>query len=73
MRVDSNTRGHNQWYNFIIKNTSKKQIKINIVNFRKHKTLYNRVILNYIQGLKPYIKTDNNKNGWMQGGKNVKY
>jgi hypothetical protein len=49
MRVDSNTRGHVQWFNFTIKNVEKKKIKINIVNFRKHKTLYHRVnIINEI-------------------------
>lgn len=42
MRVDTNTRGHVQWFNFTIKNYSKKKIKLNIVNFKKYKTLYCR-------------------------------
>jgi hypothetical protein len=50
MRVDSNTRGHVQWFNFTVKNTRQKKIKINIVNFRKHKTLYDRVNLNITIG-----------------------
>lgn len=43
MRIDSNTRGHTQWFNFTIKNGNKKRIKINICNFRKEKTLLQRV------------------------------
>jgi hypothetical protein len=35
MRIDSNTKGHFQWFNFTVKNYGKKKIKINIVNFRK--------------------------------------
>jgi hypothetical protein len=43
MRVDTNTRGHVQWFNFTVKNNGKKKIKLNIVNFKKLKTLYQRV------------------------------
>jgi hypothetical protein len=42
MRIDSNTRGHAQWYNFTIKNTGKKKVRLNIVNFTKNRSLYNR-------------------------------
>ena len=48
MRADSNTRGHTQWFNFTVKNCGKKKIKINIVNFKKVKTMYTR-------GMKPYV------------------
>jgi hypothetical protein len=43
MRIDTNTRGHLQWFNFRVKNMGKKKVKFNIVNFQKAKTLYQRV------------------------------
>lgn len=65
MRIDSNTRGHNQWYNFTIKNNNQKRIKLNIVNFKKSKTMYTR-------GMKPYVYSNFLKQttqvGWAQGG-----
>lgn len=49
MRVDTNTKGHLQWFNFKIKNLQIDQTyKINICNFKKKKILYYR-------GAKPYI------------------
>jgi hypothetical protein len=49
MRVDSNTRGHLQWYNFKVKNMKKGNIyTFNICNFSKGKSLYTR-------GMKPFI------------------
>lgn len=70
MRVDTNTRGHVQWFNFKIKNTGKSKIKLNIINFRKLKSLYNR-------GMKPYVFSEHLKQtkeiGWNQGAINVKY
>jgi len=70
MRADSNTRGHTQWFNFSIKNCAKKKIKLNIINFKKCKTMYSR-------GMKPYILsnylTQVNQPGWVQGGDNVKF
>ncbi len=49
MKIDSNTRGHMQWYYFKVKNVSLHKIKINIVNFRKKRTLYQK-------GMKPFMK-----------------
>lgn len=67
MRVDSNTRGHVQWYNFTLKNNGMKKVKLNIVNFRKHRTLYN-------SGLRPYLLSSVRPLlGWKQSGLNVKY
>lgn len=67
MRVDSNTRGHVQWYNFTVAPNGNKKIKINIVNFRKYRTLYS-------QSLRPYLYSHANpKNGWKQGCSNIKY
>jgi cytosolic carboxypeptidase protein 2/3 len=49
MRVDSNTKGHLQWFNFKITNLKENvKYKINICNFQKGKTLFSR-------GMKPYI------------------
>jgi hypothetical protein len=49
MRVDSNTKGHLQWFNFKIKNIQPNQVyKFNICNFKKKKILFFR-------GAKPYV------------------
>lgn len=64
IRVDSNTRGHLQWYDFKVKNISLQKIKINIVNLSRKKTLYER-------GMKPFIKAGDN--AWSQGGTNVAF
>ena len=41
MRVDSNTRGHHQWFYFKVRNMKKTgTIKFNIVNFTKKNSLY---------------------------------
>ncbi len=50
MRVDTNTRGHNQWYNFTVKTNEKRKVKFNIVNFRRIKTLYQRVFMLLFRG-----------------------
>ena len=48
MRVDSNTRGHLQWFNFKVKNMVKGETyKFHIANFQKGGILYTR-------GMKPY-------------------
>lgn len=70
MRVDTNTRGHVQWFNFSVKNVGKKKVRLNIVNFKKYKTLYSR-------DMRPYIYSEVVKQitgaGWHQGGEAVKY
>ncbi len=43
MRVDTNTKGHLQWYYFQIKNKKRTKIKINICNFTKPHSMYNKV------------------------------
>ena len=41
MRVDTNTRGHHQWFYFKINNKEKVgKVKFNIVNFTKRQSLY---------------------------------
>jgi hypothetical protein len=51
MRLDSNSRSHQQWFYFSIdckdirrRSTKGETIKINILNFTKPNTLYNQVI-----------------------------
>lgn len=71
MRVDSNTRGHLQWYYFKITNLRKDCVyQLNICNFQKAKTLYNR-------GMKPYILSHRDLKekgeGWRQGGYDILY
>lgn len=49
MRVDSNTKGHTSWYYFTVTGIPANQpITINICNFTKARSLYER-------GMKPYI------------------
>ena len=44
MRIDSNTRGHTNWYYFKVTNGKKNQrVKFNIMNFSKAESLYRRV------------------------------
>jgi hypothetical protein len=42
MRVDSNTKGHHQWFYFkvISRAIFSKEVKFNIVNFTKKRSLY---------------------------------
>lgn len=57
MRVDSNTRGHLQWYNFKMKNLDKdKTYKLNICNFQKTKGLYSRGMTPYFYSEMRYLK-----------------
>lgn len=69
MRVDSNTRGHLQWFNFKIGNLQKdKEYRFNVCNFQKDNILYGR-------GLKPYVysreKFVREKVGWEQRGESL--
>lgn len=48
LRIDSNTRGHTQWYYFRVKNGSvMNKIRINLCNISKYCNLYE-------QGLEPF-------------------
>lgn len=71
MRVDSNTRGHLQWYYFKVSNLQKGDVyQFNICNFQKAKTLYSR-------GMKPYLLSYRDlldkRGGWSQGGEDIQY
>ena len=44
LRVDSNTKGHTQWFYFSVKNGSRKQkLKMNLCNLSKAKSLFDAV------------------------------
>ena len=67
MRIDSNTVGHLQWFNFRAFTIQKRKVKFNICNFKKNKTLYQR-------GMKPYVQCYSAEGSdWVQGGLNVKF
>lgn len=66
MKVDTNTRGHRQWFYFSIKSKAKKMIKLNVYRFRKCYSLFQR-------GMKPYVRSVKGQEDWKAGGMNVKY
>ena len=71
MRVDTNSKGHSQWFYFQTRNTrANKTVKFNIVNFYKRDSLYS-------QGLQPNVwsfkKNRPHYVGWFRAGTNVKY
>jgi hypothetical protein len=66
MRVDTNTRGHRQWFYFSVKSRVKHTIKFNIYRFKKHFSLFQR-------GMKPYVRSVKSKEEWKPGGSQVKY
>lgn len=71
IQVDSNTKGHLQWYNFKVCGARKgAKYRFNICNFQKSKSLYSR-------GMKPFVfsraRHDRLRAGWEQSGENLKY
>ena len=66
MWVDSNTRGHHQWFYFSIENNKMiGKVRFNIVNFTKKASLY-------LQGQRICVMID--KDGkWFKGGENIQY
>lgn len=75
MRVDTNTKGHTNWYYFIVQNGNfVGNVRFNICNFRRDKSLYERVtFFVIIKGLRPYCYSRKTSDGWKQGGDNVRY
>jgi hypothetical protein len=66
MRVDSNTRGHLQWFNFKVKNMEKeREYTFHICNFQKKKILYARGLKPYVYSTQAYAQA---KTGWEQRG-----
>lgn len=48
MRVDSNTRGHLNWFNFKVDVWRGRSVRLNICNFTKGKCLYTK-------GMRPFV------------------
>lgn len=71
MRVDSNTRGHHQWFYFAVAG-AKGRLRFNIVNFTKNASLYH-------QGMRIAVHSANAAKGkgedeaWTKGGENIVY
>ena len=68
MRVDTNTRGHHQWFYFRVENGERVgHAKFNIVNFTKRDALYS-------QGMRIAIgKSEGSVRKWNRGGENITY
>jgi hypothetical protein len=71
LQVDSNTKGHLQWYNYKISRAKKgSKYRFHICNFQKSKSLYTR-------GMKPFVFSKQRHKqlwqGWEQCGENLKY
>lgn len=69
LRIDSNTRGHTQWFYFSVQNGDKLgKVAFNICNLTKPKSLYEN-------GMKPYVfsrkKNEKYESNWQQEGENV--
>jgi len=61
MRVDSNTKGHRQWFYFSMQNEEKCKVKLHIYRFKKIYSLFQR-------GMRPYVKSRKSGNDWRAGG-----
>jgi hypothetical protein len=69
IRVDSNTRGHCNYYCFKVKNKNPGTYRFNIANLSMKKTLYER-------GMRPYAKSHKmgqRSSPWQQVGTNIRY
>lgn len=71
MRVDTNTRGHHQWFYFSTEFYEGsvfpgQTIKINVVNFTKKASLY-------AYGMRVAISKKSNNYAWTKGGENFTY
>lgn len=79
LRIDSNTRGHTQWFYFSIRNGKKLgKFTFNLCNLTKPHTLYeqqNNIGSVGSSGMRPYIfskqKSQKYNQTWEQGGSNV--
>ncbi len=62
--MDTNTRGHRQWFNFKATSTTKASLKFNLIGL-KNKNLYSR-------GMRPFGRSSLGGE-WKQVGENVKF
>lgn len=78
LRVDSNTRGHTQWFYFSASSRCARSVRLNICNLTKDSHLYRKVCtLSVTQGMRPYLFSvrQNHLKGttWEQGGTDIKF
>ncbi len=85
MRVDSNTRGHHQWFYFTVSNkylttpNFKQKVKFNIVNFTKNASLYHQGMRIAVYSEKEVALKRGKNNvelpneGWVKGCENIVY
>ena len=84
MRVDSNTRGHHQWFYFKIDNKEKVgTVKFNIVNFTKRQSLYMHGMRVNVKSMLDIAERTEKlpseaggklpNDGWVKTGKNITY
>jgi len=78
MRVDSNTRGHHQWFYFSVKNKIAGKVKFNIVNFTKGDSLYKHGMRITIYSEKKAERANKGEvpklyTQWHRGGENIIY
>ena len=69
MRVDTNTRGHHQWFYFSVEvpeSMMKKSITFRVVNFTKPHSLYT-------SGMRVCYSRRSDNYRWLKGGTNIKY
>lgn len=78
MRVDSNTRGHHQWFYFAVRAGAAGRAKFNIVNFTKNDSLYRRGMRVAVFSEKKAEKAARGElpelyTQWHRGGENIVY
>lgn len=85
MRPDSNNRGHHQWFYFKVTSNAKMgTVKFNIVNFTKHRSLFEggmKIAMLNVRDRQAAINAaekegkayDPDAIGWRKGGTNIKY
>lgn len=67
IRIDSNTRGHCNYYCFKVRNKNIGSHRFTLANLSSKRTLYER-------GMRPFAKSHRNlKRHWEQVGTNIRY
>ena len=78
MRVDSNTKGHHQWFYFSVQSESMNTVKFNVVNFTKSESLYKQGMRIAVFSEKKAEKAILGElpelySQWHRGGNNITY
>jgi cytosolic carboxypeptidase protein 2/3 len=69
MRVDTNTRGHHQWFYFTVTvpgSWNRRTVQFTVCNFTKHVSLYN-------QGMRIAVAKKSNGFQWHKAGDEIEY